>query len=44
MAQIPADLPAEQHALFRALTNHSDAANAKVIKRVEKVELEQQET
>jgi hypothetical protein len=44
MAEIPADLPPEQHALFRALTNHSDAANKKIVARVEKVEIAQRDT
>lgn len=44
MAEIPADLPPEQHALFRALTNHADAANKKIVERVDKVEIAQRDT
>jgi hypothetical protein len=44
MAEIPRDLPKEQHALFRALTAHADAANQKIIGRVDKLETEQKDT
>ncbi len=44
MTEIPADLPPEQHALFRALTTHADAVNKIIISRVEKVEDEQKLT
>jgi hypothetical protein len=44
MAQIPIDLPPEQHALFRALTAHADAANQKMTNRIEKVEEAQRDT
>jgi hypothetical protein len=44
MAEIPVDLPVEQHALFRALTAHADAANQKILGRVDKLETEQKNT
>jgi hypothetical protein len=44
MAEIPSDLPPEQHALFRALTAHAAQANTVIISRVEKVESDQKNT